>query len=56
MLKKGLAFFARHGITSLHNMDGNLAQLALYASLEESGELTTRVSVPYGITPTTTSS
>jgi predicted amidohydrolase YtcJ len=54
MLKKGLAFLTRHGITSIHNMDGNLAQLALYASLEEAGDLRVRVSVPYGITPTTT--
>jgi len=54
-LKKGLAFIARHGITSLHNMDGNLAKLALYASLEGSGELSTRLSVPYGITASTTS-
>jgi hypothetical protein len=56
MLKKGLAFLAQHGITSVHNMDGNPTQLALYASLEESGELITRVSVPYGITPSTTTS
>lgn len=55
-IKKGLAFLARHGITSVHNMDGNLAQLALYASLEESGELTVRLSASYGITPTTTHS
>jgi len=55
-IKKGLAFLARHGITSVHNMDGNLAQLALYASLEESGELSVRLSVPYGVTPATTPS
>jgi len=55
-IKKGLSFIARHGITSLHNMDGNLTKLALYASLEGSGELSTRLSVPYGITPSTTSS
>ena len=53
MIKKGLAFLARHGITSVHNMDGNLAQLALYASLEASGGLTTRISFPYSITPST---
>jgi predicted amidohydrolase YtcJ len=56
MIKKGLAFLARHGITSLHNMDGNLAQLALYSSLEESGDLTVRLSVPYSVSPTTPAS
>ena len=52
-IKKGLAFLARHGITSVHNMDGNLAQLALYTSLEQSGELGVRLSFAYGVTPTT---
>ena len=51
MLKKGLVFLARHGITSVHNMDGNPTQLALYTSLEESGELSVRMSLPSGITP-----
>jgi hypothetical protein len=56
MLKKGLAFLARHGITSVHNMDGNPSQLALYASLEQSGELGVRVSLPFGITPSSSPS
>jgi hypothetical protein len=53
MIKQGMAFLARHGITSLHNMDGNLTQLALYAALEEAGELTVRLSVPFSVNPTT---
>jgi predicted amidohydrolase YtcJ len=53
MIKKGLAFLGSYGITSIHNMDGNLAQLKLYASLERSGELGVRISFPFGITPTT---
>jgi len=53
MIKKGLQYLARHGITSLHNMDGNLAQLNLYASLEESGELSARISFPFSVTPFT---
>jgi predicted amidohydrolase YtcJ len=54
MIKKGLAFLAQHGITSIHNMDGNLAQLALYASLEQSDELSVRISFAFGVTPATT--
>jgi len=53
MLKRGLHFLARHGITSAHNMDGNIAQLSLYASLDRSGELTVRISFPFSVTPTT---
>ena len=56
MIKKGLAFLASYGITSIHNMDGNLAQLKLYAALERSGDLAVRISFPFGITPTTPAS
>jgi predicted amidohydrolase YtcJ len=53
MIKKGLNYLARNGITSIHNMDGNLAQLALYASLEQSGDLNVRISFPLSVTPST---
>lgn len=52
-LHKGLAQAAQLGLTSIHNMDGNLAQLALYAALEDLGELTLRVYCPYSIKPET---
>lgn len=47
VMRKGLAHAARHGLTSLQNMDGNLYQLELLGELERSGELTARVRVPF---------
>lgn len=53
MLQRGLAEAAQAGVTSVHNMDGDLEQLALYAALEDVGELTLRVYCPYSVTPET---
>src|SRR5262249_51784108 len=53
LLHKGLAQAARYGITSIHNMDGDAQQMARYAELEDRGELTLRVSIPYLATPAT---
>jgi predicted amidohydrolase YtcJ len=53
LLRLGLAQAARVGITSVHNMDGDMAQLELYQAAEQAGELSLRVYVPYSITPTT---
>lgn len=47
IMRKGLAHAARHGLTSLQNMDGNLYQLELLGELERSGELTARARVPF---------
>ncbi len=47
LLRKGLSHVARHGITSLHNMDGNFYQLELLSELEAEGLLTARVQVPF---------
>ncbi len=52
-IREGLKLTAQHGITSIHNMDGNAAQAAFYAELEAAGELTTRISIPYSVVPTT---
>ena len=49
MLKKGAQIAAQMGVTSLHNMDGDDEQAALYAALEADGELSVRVYVPYSI-------
>lgn len=49
--KAGLALCAQHGITSIHNMDGEPEQAALYAALEEQGELTLRVYIPFWVKP-----
>jgi predicted amidohydrolase YtcJ len=53
MLQRGLVEAAKVGLTSVHNMDGDLEQLALYAALEDLGELTLRVYCPYSIKPDT---
>ena len=47
MLVKGLGHVAQHGITTLHNMDGNFYQLELLSELEAEGRLTARVQVPF---------
>ncbi len=53
MLRQGMALAARHGLTSVHNMDGNAERIALYAALEAAGEMTLRIYVPYDIKPET---
>lgn len=47
ILRKGIAYAARHGITSIHNMDGNLYTLELLAEIEAEGGLDVRVKVPF---------
>lgn len=46
-LKRGLAWCARHGITSIQNMDGNLYQLQLLAEIEAEGALLCRTQIPF---------
>jgi predicted amidohydrolase YtcJ len=50
LLREGMKLAAQFGVTSVHNMDGDAEQAALYATLEASGELTVRVYLPYSIT------
>lgn len=47
LINAGLAWCARHGITSIHNMDGNLYTLELLKEIEEQGDLICRVKVPF---------
>jgi predicted amidohydrolase YtcJ len=47
IMKQGLDFAARHGVTSIHNMDGNLYTLELLAEIEAEGALDVRVKVPF---------
>ncbi len=42
LMHRGLEWCARHGITSIQNMDGNLYQLELLAGLEAEGRLICR--------------
>ncbi|WP_291729679.1 amidohydrolase [Leisingera sp. F5] len=46
VLEKGLQHCASHGITGLHNMDGNLYQLELLSEMEAEGKLLCRTEVP----------
>lgn len=46
-LTRGLNWCARHGITSIHNMDGNLYTLELLKEIEADGDLLCRVNVPF---------
>ena len=49
LLKKGTRIASQMGLTSIHNMDGDDEQAGLYTELEQSGDLTVRVYVPYSI-------
>jgi predicted amidohydrolase YtcJ len=51
VVKQGLAHLARHGITSFHNMDGNIYTMQLLRALETRGELTARARVPFHFKP-----
>ncbi|MER9845806.1 amidohydrolase [Mesorhizobium sp. M0106] len=47
LMHRGLEWCARHGITSIQNMDGNLYQLELLAGLEQVGRLLCRTKIPF---------
>lgn len=47
IMRRGLEWCARHGITSIQNMDGNLHQLELLSEIEAEGGLLCRVQIPF---------
>jgi predicted amidohydrolase YtcJ len=47
LIAKGLAHAASHGITTMHNMDGNFYQLELLSDLDATGDLKCRMQVPF---------
>ncbi|GLT10961.1 hydrolase [Sulfitobacter porphyrae] len=49
-LKVGLRHAARHGITSMHNMDGNRYMLEILREIEDEGALISRLRVPFHLT------
>ena len=53
LLQKALALTASLGVTSVHNMNGNIAEASFYAALEDLGQLTCRIYIPYSINPET---
>ncbi|HET9905267.1 MAG TPA: amidohydrolase, partial [Anaerolineales bacterium] len=52
-LKRAIQGFNRTGITSIHNMNGDMNDLMVYAAAEDAGELNLRVYVPYSVRPET---
>ena len=51
IVQRGLALAASYGITSVHNMDGEMEQGQFYAALEQMDGLTLRVYVPFWVKP-----
>lgn len=49
-LKVGLRHAARHGITTMHNMDGNRYMLEILREIEDEGALISRLRVPFHLT------
>ncbi|MBT1158810.1 amidohydrolase [Aminobacter anthyllidis] len=47
IMRRGLDWCARHGITSVQNMDGNFYQLELLSEVEAEGDLICRVKIPF---------
>lgn len=54
LLKLAIQEFNKTGITSVHNMNGDMEELMAYAALEDSGEINMRVYVPYHVKPEAT--
>ncbi|MBN8211252.1 hypothetical protein JI666_21355, partial [Bacillus sp. NTK071] len=50
-MERGLQYCARHGFTSLVNMDGNRYTLLVLSELRRQGRLTARVRVPFHYRP-----
>ena len=53
LLKLAISEFNKSGITSVHNMNGDMQDLMQYAALEDAGEMNLRVYVPYHVKPET---
>jgi len=51
LLKLAVQDFNKAGITSVHNMNGDMKDLMQYAALEDAGEMNLRVYVPYHVKP-----
>ena len=51
LLQLAIHEFNKTGITSVHNMNGDMEELMAYAALEDAGEMNMRVYVPYHVKP-----
>ena len=47
IMRRGIAYAAKHGITSFQNMDGNLYQLELLDEIDKEEGLTIRAQIPF---------
>ena len=54
LLKMTIKKINATGVTSVHNMNGDMEEMMVYAALEDANELTLRVYVPYWVKPETT--
>ncbi|HEY3475842.1 MAG TPA: amidohydrolase, partial [Anaerolineales bacterium] len=54
LLKLAIRKFNATGITSVHNMNGDMEELMAYAALEDAGEMNIRIYVPYHVKPEAT--
>ena len=54
LLKMTIKKINATGVTGVHNMNGDMEEVMVYAALEDAGEMTLRVYVPYHIKPETT--
>src|SRR5215207_2286040 len=54
LLKLAIQKFNATGITSVHNMNGDMEELMAYAALEDAGEMNLRIYVPYEVKPEAT--
>jgi predicted amidohydrolase YtcJ len=51
LLQIAIYEFNKSGISSVHNMNGDMEELMAYAALEDAGEMNLRVYVPYHVKP-----
>lgn len=54
LLKMAMKRINATGITSVHNMNGDMEEMMTFAAVEDAGEMTVRVYEPYHIKPETT--
>ncbi len=54
LLKSAMKQINAAGVTSVHNMNGDMEEMLTYAALEDAGEMTLRVYVPYWVRPEAT--
>jgi predicted amidohydrolase YtcJ len=54
LLKLGMKQITATGVTSVHNMNGDMEEMMTYAAMEDAGEMLLRVYVPYWVKPDAT--